>query len=103
MTVLFNAHRFKRPSSASFISPRVHSLLQTDPTSDTFFSEFLTKTVPEKRVFHLLEQLMKGIPIDPLDSDGEALLEIAAFLDNRELLEQLIQDESPIDQSLSEF
>jgi hypothetical protein len=81
---------------AAFISPRVHSLLQTDASLDSFFIELQTKNVPEKRTLEVLEQLMKGSRIDLPDSEVDAFLDMAGFLDNYELLEQFIQNESPL-------
>jgi hypothetical protein len=79
---------------AAFISPRVSSLLEQDKTADLLFVECQHQQVSEKRIFEFIGQLLQGLPIDPLDSEIEAVFKIASFLGNRELMAKLMHDGS---------
>jgi hypothetical protein len=78
---------------AAYISPRVHSLLQKDRTADSLFVECQPQKMDERRVFEYMGQLLHGLPIEPLDSELGGVLEIATFLENRELAAQLLYDD----------
>jgi hypothetical protein len=84
---------------AAFISPRVQRLLQEDPTMSSFFIEYQTHHIEEKRIFAFLERLAVGFPIETSGFDVSGLLEVASFLGNSELVEQLLDDEGTIDES----
>jgi hypothetical protein len=82
---------------AVFISPRVHWLLQQDKTLTSFYLEWKSREMNEKRVFEFLEAAMNGKPIDALASEIEDLCEVATALGNTELLDSFIRDENPLD------
>jgi hypothetical protein len=84
---------------AAFISPRVHALLQEDRTLDSCCLEFESHNGGEKRIFEFLEQLVKGVSTDSRDSERDWLVELAAFLGNDELLDQLLNNKDPINKS----
>jgi hypothetical protein len=77
---------------AAFISPRVHSLLQEDTTTDSLFVDCLPQEIDENRIFSLIEQLMNGCAIDPTVSEACGILRVAGFLGNIELLNQFGDD-----------
>jgi hypothetical protein len=83
---------------AAFISPRVHSLLQEEPTLDSLFLECQPQPMDEKRVFDFIERLLQGLTIEPLDFEISAFLGVASFLGNRELAAKLLGDD-PVNQS----
>jgi hypothetical protein len=82
---------------AAFISPRVRSLVQADATSDALFIDCATEGVEDKRIFELLEQLMKGYDIEPSDAEVCGLLKAATFLGNTELVKSFPDVEEDID------
>jgi hypothetical protein len=84
---------------AVFLSPRVHFLLQEDQTVDSIFVEWETDRKDEKRIFELLEQLMKGFCIEPTESEVCGLLEVGNFLGNEEILHKFLVNEGAIDKS----
>jgi hypothetical protein len=57
----------------------------------------------ENRIFDVLEELPNGIGIDLPDSDVGGLSDLASFLDNTHLLNELIDDDSRMDQSTVGF
>jgi hypothetical protein len=83
---------------AAFISPRVHSLLQTDITVESFVIQYQATGVNEKRMFEFLEHLVAGLPIDPNPSEVNSLSELGGVLDNWEVL-NFCHTPNPIDNS----
>jgi hypothetical protein len=77
---------------AAFISPRVHLLLQEDRTVNSLFIETKTDEIDGPRIIELLRELINGVSIVPDPAHYPSLFELAAFLGNTELLNQLTDD-----------
>jgi hypothetical protein len=84
---------------AAFISPRVHQLPQEDKTLDSFFIGLQTREITENRLFAFLEQLIGGLPIEPVGGEVVGLLELATLLGSSEWIAQLHHDETEINES----
>jgi hypothetical protein len=82
---------------AAFISPRVHLLLRQDNTINSFSIDVGPEGADGRRLMGLFEDLMRGSAIVPSLSDLAAVFEVAASLDNRELMNRLCEDEGEIE------
>jgi hypothetical protein len=81
---------------AAFISPYVHALLEIDRTLNSFVIESQRRQKHEQQSFEWLRRLVSGLPIDPSGSELDEFLEMASFLGNTEILDQVFTDESAI-------
>jgi hypothetical protein len=79
---------------ASFISPRVHWLLQQDRTTNSFFVEIGRDGIELKRVIDVFVELMKGSEVVASATEMVGLHEFAGAVGNIELLNQLDDNET---------